>query len=296
MLFDGLPPDSSCEWQGLISFVDAYNRHNGTAYTRETCLDVEIRDRPAPEVLLKSLGAPPIAIERKSVAWPPRGHLAHQRKEERLAELFVEAAAVCEGAFGDATYRLAVSEDSLRGRTLREVESAAESIGSAVASRLREATSHGGLAGTEPFVWHFGPLPAWERDETTPVSGVGVTILGRDPLEDAASFVRASEETNAGYRDEFQRAARAAGRKLANHSDCQGLFLVQFFGDTWSGPTDEEIREIVAAAPIPKSIDQVWVADHHWTSADSYEVEWRRLRWVGDHSGSPQGSGPSPCT
>lgn len=110
------------------------------------------------------------------------------------------------------------------------------------------------------------------------MSGVGVTIFGRDPLEDASGFLKQCEVANAGYREEFQRAAGAAGRKFTDHSDCQRLFLVQFFGETWSGPTDEEIKAIVATAPIPQSIDQVWVADHHWTSIDSYEVEWARLR------------------
>ena len=278
MLFDGLPSDSSCEWRDLISFVATYNRHYGTEYTRDTCLDVEIRDRPAPEVLLKSPGERHIAIERKSIAWPQRGHLAHRRKEERLAERFVDAVRTGDGAFDNSSYRLVVGEDSLRERDIRAVESAAESIGSEVASRLDEAKPHGGLAGTEPFNWDFGPLPAWERDDTTPVSGVGVTILGRDPLEDASAFLRHREVTTAGYREEFQRAARAAGRKFADYSGCRRLFLVQFFGDTWSGPTDEEFKEIVAAAPIPEGIDQVWVADHRWTSIDSYEIEWKHLR------------------
>lgn len=278
MLFDGLPPDSSCEWRGLVAFVDAYNRRNRTAYTRDTCLDVEIRDRPAPEVLLKSPGAPPIAIERKSIAWPQRGHLAHRRKEERFTERFVEASTVGDGAFDNSFYRLVVGEDSLKGRTIQEVEGAAESIGSVVALRLEEAKSPGGLAGTEPFNWNFGALPAWERDETTPASGVGVTIFGRDSLEDASEFLRQREVTNAGYREEFQRAAEAAGRKFVDYSDSQRLFLVQFFGDAWSGPTDEDIREIVAVTPIPESIDQVWVADQRWISIDSHEVEWTRLR------------------
>ena len=278
MLFDGLPPDSSCEWRGLSSFVATYNRRYGTAYTRDTCVDVEVRDRPAPEVLLKSPGEPPIAIERKSIAWPPREHLAHRRKEERLTERFVEAVGIGSGAFDESVHRLVVGEDSLRERTMREVEDAAASIGSVVASRLEEAKSHGCLAGTEPFHWSFGRLPVWERDETTPMSGVGVTILGRDPVEDASAFLRQREVTNAGYREEFQRAAGTAARKFADHSDCQRLLLVQFFGETWSGPTDEEIKEIVAAAPITESIDQVWVADHHWISIDSYEVKWTRLR------------------
>ncbi|MXZ88372.1 MAG: hypothetical protein F4089_03470 [Gammaproteobacteria bacterium] len=278
MLFEGLPPDSSCEWRGLTSFVAAYNRRYGTAYARDVCADVEIRDRPAPEVLLRSPGEPPIAIERKSIAWPKEEHLACRRKEERFTERFVEAVGIGDGAFDNALSRLVVDEESLRDRQMREVEGAAASIGSVVASRLGKAKYHGSLAGTVPFNWSFGPVPSWERDETTPVSGVGVTILGRDPLEDASAFLKQREAANTGYREEFQRAAGAAARKFTDHSDCQRLFLVQFFGETWSGPTDEEIEEITVTAPIPESIDQVWVADHHWTSIDSYEVEWTRLR------------------
>ena len=278
MLFDGLPPEGSCEWQGLIPFVSAYNTRHGTAYTRQACVDVEIRDKPAPEVLLTSPGEPPIAIERKAIAWPQREHLAGRRKEQRFMERFVEAVQLGGGAFEDSIYRLAVGEESLRDRTKREVESVAESIASVVASRVREAKSQRGLAGTEPIVWRFGPMPAWERDETTPARGVGVIVWGRDPLGDVSEFLRQREVARAGYWAELQRASKAATAKFADFSDCRRLFLVQFFGDLWHGPTDEEILELIVAAPILENIDQVWVADHHWTNIDSYEIAWKRVR------------------
>ena len=53
--------------------------------------------------------------------------------------------------------------------------------------------------------------------------------------------------------------------------------MVQFFGDPEFGPTDEEIKTIVVSSQWPKDIDQVWVADEKWVSADDYEIEWVRL-------------------
>lgn len=157
MLFDGLPPDSSCEWRGLISFIAAYNSRYGTAYGRDVCADVEFRDKPALEVLLKSPGEPPIAIERKSIAWPKDEHLADQRKEERFTERFVAAVGIGDGAFDEALSRLVVHEKSIRDRNMWEVESAATSIGSVVASRLEEAKSHGGLAGNRALQLELWP-------------------------------------------------------------------------------------------------------------------------------------------
>ncbi|MCY3934375.1 MAG: hypothetical protein OXG09_00025 [Chloroflexi bacterium] len=277
MLFTCLPPAGPCEWRELAPFVVAYNEQHGTSYFRSQCLDVEIRDRPAPEVLLEAQGEPSIVIERKSIVWPPGKHLANHRNEHNLSEYLSEALRSHGDDFSDSLYQLSVQEVSLHGKRDRDVAAIARTIASDIASHADEARSFGGIGRSSPIPWNFRAVHESERDETTPTRGIGVIVCGSIDYHDPAAFRRKRESANDGFREEFGRQASAAAEKFSDYSDCLRSLLVQFFGDPEFGPTDEEIKKIVVSSQRPKDIDQVWVADEKWVSADDYEIEWVHL-------------------
>ena len=71
MVFWCFPTTTQCEWSDLRGFVDQYNASYGTSYTRKACLDVEIRDRKAPELLLESPGETPIVMNASQLFGRP---------------------------------------------------------------------------------------------------------------------------------------------------------------------------------------------------------------------------------
>lgn len=277
MLFTCLPPAGPCEWRELAPFVVAYNERYGTSYYRSQCLDVEIRDRPAPEVLLKAQDEPPMVIERKSIVWPPEEHLPNHRNEHNLSEYFSEFLRSHGDDFSDSLYQLSVQETSLHGKRDRDVAAIARTIASDIASHTDQAKLPGGIGRSLPIPWNFRPLREWERDDATPTRGIEVVIVGSTEDQDYAEYCRKHAAAIDGFCEEFDRQAGAASRKFSDYSDCLRLLLVQFFGDPEFGPTDEEIKTIVVSSQRPRNIDQVWVADEKWVSAFDYEIEWVRV-------------------
>ncbi|MCY4115227.1 MAG: hypothetical protein OXG33_15025 [Chloroflexi bacterium] len=218
-----------------------------------------------------------MVIERKSIVWPPEEHLANHRNEHNLSEYFSEALRSYGDAFSKSLYQLSVRESSLHGRMDRDVAAIASSIAGDIASHADEARSYGGLARSSPIPWNFRPLRKWERDEATPTRGIEVVIVGSTEDRDHAEICRKQAVAIDGFCEEFDRQARAASRKFSDYSNCLRFLLVQFFGDPEFGPTDEEIKTIVASSQLPRNIDQVWVADEKWVSADDYEIKWVRI-------------------
>ena len=116
-MFSCSPPQGKCEWAHLRGFVDQFNSNYGKSYTRSACLDVAERNEKQPELLLEALGEIPIVVEHKSVVWPPR-YLSDHSKEHHLHELIRN---MLGNQFKDSVYQLEVSENSLKGKTKREV-------------------------------------------------------------------------------------------------------------------------------------------------------------------------------
>ena len=173
MVFWCFPPTIKCEWSDLRSFVDQYNATYGTSYTRKACLDVEIRDRRAPELLLESPGKIPVVIERKSVVWPS-DYMSSHRNEHRLFEEVPRALA---DAFEDGAYKLTVRADYLKGKSRTDVRNLVDQITHEVLSDRTSARMRCGIRGSGPIPWSFRPLGSYDLDGSEPTTTIGVSVL-----------------------------------------------------------------------------------------------------------------------
>ena len=274
MFFHCLPPESKCEWAHLHRFVTLFNSVRGKAYKKVACLDRENPGQKEPEFLLEAPGETPLVIEHKSISWPPY-HLSDHSNEHELFERVVDA---LRSQFNDSVYQLTVREESLTGKKKREVQHIAKQIVEAVLSDEVVAKSEKGIRRREPIPWRFSPLEPWETDETTPKTGVGISVVGSDNWGDPAEIVARNESAKTGYLEELERLAMDAGQKFAKYANCQRILVVQFYGDDSFYLDDEDITGIVQSAEIPVVIDEVWVANHEWVSIDDYVVTWEHVR------------------
>lgn len=277
MIFSCFPPQEKCEWYHLREFVDSYNSSFGKAYIRTACLDVEERNEKEPELLLKAPGETRIVIERKSIVWPEE-YLSDHSNEHELYRQFLKRIRLHGNPFKDSANQLTVSAMSLKGKNKKEVKRFAEQIADIVLSDHVTAKSSRGIGSREPIIWRFRPLSRGERDESVPKSGISIVVYEELEAPEPSEIRQRVEAAKAGYASEFLRLAQRAAEKFVKYSHCQKLFLVQFCGDDSGWVQDEDIVEIVKSAPLPKMIDQVWVACPEWISEYEHKVTWEHIR------------------
>ena len=273
MVFWCFPPTIKCEWSDLRHFVDHYNATHGKSYTRKACLDVEIRDRKAPELLLESPGETPIVIERKSVVWPPE-YLSSHSNEHQLFQHVVRPLA---DAFRCGAYELTVRADYLKGKSKSVISNLAEQIIREVLSDSANARMRRGIRGSGLIPWSFRPLASEELDTSESLTGIRVSFTEPVKFDDPPEILEDSNEARAGYARKFESAAKGAAGKFEEYSECLGILLVQFHGDD-SFLEDEDIIQVIKSAQLPDVVDQVWLAQHDWVSEDEHMVAWDRVR------------------
>ena len=273
MVFWCFPPTNKCEWSDLRAFVVQYNDTYGTSYTRKACLDIEIRDRRAPELLLESPGEIPMVIERKSVVWPC-DYLATHRIEHQL---FHQAPPALADDFGDGAYELSVRADWLRVMPKSAAGTLTEQIVRQILSNRAAAKMRGGVRGSTPVPWSFRPLRSDEMDDFEPAKTIRVSIDEPWSFEEPFGDSEGDEDPKAGFTHQFEIALESAARKFEEYLDNLKVLLVQFHGDG-SLILDEEIVQIINAVQLPETVDQVWLAQHDWIGAHEYKVAWSRVR------------------
>ena len=273
MVFWCLPSANKCEWSELRGFVDHYNATYGTSYMRKRCLDREIRDRKAPELLLESPNEIPIVIERKSVAWPPK-YLPSHSNEHHLFQCVTSALG---DTFRDGAYELTVRWDYLKEKSKKEVTHIADQIIREVLSNTTHAKTQRGVDGKVPAPWNFRLLGPDDLNDSKSWVGVRVSITEPMVFDGPSTMCEDSNEAKIGYMREFEQAAKAAAAKFAEYPDCLKLFLVQFHGDT-SYLEDDDIITIIKSVQLPDMVDQVWLAAHDWVGEDDCEVVWNRVQ------------------
>ena len=263
MMFHCLPPNSRCEWDNLRGFVAQYNELYGKKYDLSACPEKVNRNTKEPEVLLEAIGEAPIAIERKSIVWPPgKSYMADHHKSHQLLEDFVRRLRQRGNCLTGSAYQLSVSARDLEGKRKEQVASIAEQIADVALSNPVEAQSRRGVGGREPIPWRFRLLSPEESDSKT---GIGIDVLVRDFGEPWESPQQLEERL--GYSEEFGR-----------YPDHRKLFLVQFFGEVSADLEDEELIEIVRSAHLPETIDEVWVARMEWVNLDESGIAWDHVR------------------
>lgn len=275
MMFPCFPPKSDlpngqkCEWNsGIRDFVVQLNAETGKRYSLSECLDLKSK---GPEVLLEAPDGDPIVIERKSIVWP-KHHLRDHAKEHLLFDL------VCKplnGLFQDELYQLKVVEQSLKGKSEREVKEIASQIVAIVRLNPKAAKSQRGVGHQEPIPWRFSLFHG--QDENAPKVGVGLSVEAKFWSADThGEILKEIAVAKSGYIKELEHQAIKASEKFAKYDHCQKLLVIQFFGDTLA-LRDEDITAVVQSAQLPQSIDQVWVAKQDMTGDDCI-IRWRHIR------------------
>ena len=280
MIFSCLPPDSKCEWADLKRFVVQYNDTQDAAYQRAACLDVEKRGMKMPELLLEAHGERPVVIERKSVAWPREEYFADHRHEHELASLVVDRIHTDNDSFAYSSFQLTLYTYALQGKKKRDIHDFASQIANHILSHQDAAKSLRGISSQQPIPWHFSRARFDDEEESAPTVGCRITIRDDEPDLEASleEFRRRVAAARQGYAAEFVRCAEAAAEKFAEFAHCRRLFLVQFFGSVTNRVRDDDLVKIIRTAQIPDAIDEVWLADADWVSADDYEIVWKHVR------------------
>ena len=229
MVFPCSPPTGKCEWVYLKSFVDQYNTTFQKSYRRSKCLDIEMRNEKQPELLLNSPGEIPVVIEHKSVVWPPM-HLCDHNNEHHLLDTFMNRIRSQGNPFTDSAYQLIVTAESLKGKRKREIVRLAEQIAHFVLSEQNTAKSPKGTGNQYPIPWYFRPLSLQEKEDYDPDTGIRLNVRVGLGYSQPFESLQEVEIVRSGYADVFDRMAKAAAEKFVKYSDCERLFLVQFFG------------------------------------------------------------------
>ena len=266
MMFGCFPrvPGTGCEWVNLRDFATQYNRQNNKAYCRVECLDITERQDKAPEVRLECDGEIPIVMEHKSVVWP-----SNYFKQHRHIHYMMESAArALSGIRNDSAYELAVLEKDILALSRREIGSLIRDIVAVIRSDERQSLSR-----TTPIPWRLSPLPT--EDEDAHRKGVRVSVSS-GWITNLSQFGNRSE-VMAGYSKQFECEAVKASEKFSRYDDCLKFLLVHFHGEGVDSPSDDEVMSVVRTARIPKSIDQVWVAEKVWIDLHRDAVSWNRV-------------------
>ena len=273
MIFSCFPPgrENKCEWAHLVGFVAQYNEKYGKSYSRTACLDVNERTRKEPEVRLECDGESAIVLERKAIVWPPKYFKDHHNEHH----LFEGVAILLGDRFRNSQYELEVYEKHLKGRTKRQVQAIAGQIADTIKSNVPRAKSLRGIAGKKPMPWRFRALSPYERDKTVQTRrGIDLRVWLTGWTNDLSDLFQDTDEVKTGFTEQLELAAEDAAEKFANYTDCLKFLLVQFFGEDHSMLADEDIMEIIGSANLPEVIDQVWLAQENWVSAERYEIVW----------------------
>ena len=277
-MFSCLPVSNEHEYCIAQHFVGRYNERNETDYRVVAFPEIDNRNTKEPEVLLEDpRGGPRLAIERKSVVYPLDEHyLGKHRNGHYFFDLFIEQLKLRGCDFTDSLYQVVVHERDLNDRRQKEIPWIAEQVAAAVArnwSRIDE--SFDGIGEKTPIPWEFRVVQPEERDYNDPECGIGILVnLERSLLESPEKI----EELRQGYAAEFKNQAERAAEKFAGYLECRKLLLVQFFGESFSGVGNREIKRIVKSASLPEVIDEVWVARQEWVGLDESQIRWQRVR------------------
>ena len=281
MLFSCLPPACKCEHVILRRLIDDYNELHGGAYTRITLSEVEERNRPEPEFVLKGPeGSPevtPVAIERKSVVWPINSHLANHRNSHDLLVHVQNRVCSVDESFIDGLYQLRFAESSVQGLRNNDAQRMGKAIGDVILADPAAAQSECGIAGRSPIAWWFGPVPSWERDERTREVGFGM-LVNDDLRQDAPSRT----EALTGFGEELARHLVSANEKFSRYEHYRCLLAVQFFGESRLDVDEEDLVDLIRKAELPDKLDEVWIAYHEWIDAYDHEVAWKCVRTKGE--------------
>ncbi|MDE2966129.1 MAG: hypothetical protein OXS30_01395 [Chloroflexota bacterium] len=218
-----------------------------------------------------------IVIERKSVVWPP-DYLSDHRNMHDLRAMVESRIAHLPGLLSEDIYQLRVHSSSLDKKKQTEIERIAEGIAGTVVARESAARRRKGLSDHLPIPWWFGPVPDWDREETTPKRGLGIYVEG--PLLPRPGYDYAKERRRAvdGVSQELAKRIEKASQQLRLYPGRLRMLMLQFVAEPDTPLCDDDFVGSVQAATLPDGIDQVWVADQEFYNADEYEVVWKRLR------------------
>lgn len=275
-----MPPACKCEHIILRRLIVDYNELCDGVYTRIRRPEVEERNRPEPELVLygpeEGSEVTPVAIERKSVVWPVNSHLANHRNSHDLLRHVQSRVCSKDESFIDGLYQLRFAESSMQGLRSGETQQIGNAIGDFILANGANAQSDQGISGRTPISWWFGPVPSWQRDDSTPDVGFGMWVdddLWHDMPDRSEALV--------GFGAEFARHFDLVDEKFAGYEHCRRLLAVQFFGESRLDIDEEDLIELIANANLPESIDEVWLAYHDWIDADDFEIAWKRI-WIRD--------------
>ena len=277
-MFSCLPIGNEHECCIAHHFVGQYNERNGTDYRVVTFPEMDNRNTKEPEVLLEDpQGGPRLAIERKSVVYPLDEHyLGKHRNGHYFLDLFIEQLKLHGCDYSSTLYQLEVYERDLASKRQQEIPLIAEQVGASVVRLWSKSDElFCGIGGKTPIQWEFRILPREERDLDAPESGIRYMVnLGNTLFEPPEK----TAEERAAYSREFEHQAERAAEKFSGYPDCRKLLLVQFFGDSFGGAGDREIKNMIRSASLPEVIDEVWVARQEWVGLDESETRWQRVR------------------
>ena len=261
-----MSPSRKCEWPEIKPFVDRLNKELGSNFKLERLLDVVIRNRPAPEVILSdSKNRDRLVIERKALV-SPTDREKFIGCENRFSNLIWEKLG---SIFNNESYILRIIQP--RG-TKREIKAQVNEITNNITKNKKRILSGQRIEASKPFPWSFGKMNEFEKD---PYGGQkGIAVYVDIPTPDYFD-PRVVSITIKNIKTELERLLLATSKKFIEYEDNLKILLLERHIDITLSA--DYIKDILHGLSCPSNIDQIWFGEPGWSPNDECIFEYNRL-------------------
>lgn len=264
--FGCLPPDNEDEWLNLRHFVSVYNSINGTEFVLDSFPEVDNRNEPEPEILLRD-GEVGMVIERKVFVWPP-DHIRHHQLWHEFNSRFLGRVV---DAYSDDLYVLEIRDVDMPD-CKRDVVGLANKLADLILQhQQRIKSSQSGVCSDEPIPWEFYRLPQEDRVDAPIDFGIGVRLKVTIEHYSDPELCRLRPE----IQSKSSRLIESSSAKFEKYSDCTRVLLLELYSCVINLSTDA-LSQIIQAIEVPSSIDQIWLAGEveisEWERVPDYQL------------------------
>ena len=249
-----LPDSGKCERARAQPFIDHINATENKSYIHVSCLDIQIRDRPQPEVLYRnSQDESDIVVERKNVMWPLNYAELHSAEHHFFDFINERVHELTEGG----PFALALPPTPTIDREI--LRAYATKISSEIESMIHRIEPGQGFVGQ--FNGHrFKFWHQWEseREDGEPDKGLMIEVLQRP---DAA--IRDPRKLPPELLAEINRIIENCVDKFQEYPHARRVLLVEphgqlrYLGEPWW-------TDLLSALPPPTELDEIWVGHHEF--------------------------------
>ncbi|MCB0172093.1 MAG: hypothetical protein KDJ97_16205 [Anaerolineae bacterium] len=252
LAFYYLPPTNANEWNHLKNFVSQFNYEFNTSFQLDNLPELENRDSPQPEAILKDSHFC-IAIERKIIVWP-FDYFHHHSLWHSFAESICDKIGLY---FDDDIYTLEINDVELPNRKFKIEETANQIADEIIKYQSNLKNDPVMVYDTEPLDWRFYKLPEYERDDEFGEPGIvfSAKVTPQVPTPEIVEQIKGQ------LQQKINHFFSQAVKKFADYEHFECILVLEPYVELFGAISYSEILESLTEISVPKQIDQVWLAE-----------------------------------